>query len=402
MLSILAVILLFTTMVAIHEGGHLIMAKRAGVFCYEFSIGMGPKVISFTIGETLYSLRLFPIGGYVKMAGVEEKLRLEGRVVSIRFQNQKIIELYEKNTSDASSSFLVESIDHSQALIHLKKVSDQTKCAVHYGEDACIIANDGQRIPILPYQRMYQSKKPHKRIAILLAGPLANIILAVFITLGITAYSGVPNNEPIIGSLLTENNHALESSDKILSLNGQAVESWNDLIKKWSDSPTTPVMEILRDDENKKVLVSADLYRFVQPEVTHNPLRIIAVSLERTYHQSTILVNGLKQLFIGELSLHNVSGPAGVMKLSYDVASQSDIITFFMWVSIMNLNVAIFNLLPLPALDGGRIFLILVEWLRGRPIASKKEIWVHFIGFVFMITLTILATWNDIIKFISS
>lgn len=377
-----------------HEFGHLFAAKYNNVNCPEFSVGMGPKLFSIKVNKTAYNFRLFPIGGYVRMAGDDETYYLVERDMYIIVEGEKILSI-EENEVLNSTYVTIKSIDY----IHRKltySINDKI-CSLLLHEDAYVLLKSKKKIYISPYDSMLASKKPLQKSAILLAGPFANIAMALIILFSVNLIHGVPRSELFIGTV-NSSTSTLKPGDQIISIDKKKVENWNELnFILNSSSDTNRKIVIRRGEEYLNVQVKNSIT--LSPMKSRNISSVLTSTYQDTLHYSTILIKGLRDILTGEESLKNLSGPAGVMKQTYDIANTSTFHNLIIWAAIMNLNVAIFNLLPIPALDGGRLLVIIIGVIRRKQIAPEKEGLIHLLGFTFMIGLTILATWNDLVKF---
>ncbi|SEB27711.1 RIP metalloprotease [Paenibacillus sp. 276b] len=392
--AVCSVIIIFMVLVFTHEFGHLFAAKYNNVNCPEFSVGMGPKLFSIKVNKTAYNFRLFPIGGYVRMAGDDETYYLVERDMYIIVEGEKILSI-EENEVLNSTYVTIKSIDY----IHRKltySINDKI-CSLLLHEDAYVLLKSKKKIYISPYDSMLASKKPLQKSAILLAGPFANIAMALIILFSVNLIHGVPRSELFIGTV-NSSTSTLKPGDQIISIDKKKVENWNELnFILNSSSDTNRKIVIRRGEEYLNVQVKNSIT--LSPMKSRNISSVLTSTYQDTLHYSTILIKGLRDILTGEESLKNLSGPAGVMKQTYDIANTSTFHNLIIWAAIMNLNVAIFNLLPIPALDGGRLLVIIIGVIRRKQIAPEKEGLIHLLGFTFMIGLTILATWNDLVKF---
>ncbi|MET1174414.1 M50 family metallopeptidase [Paenibacillus amylolyticus] len=392
--AVCSVIFIFMILVFTHEFGHLFVAKYNNVHCPEFSVGMGPKLFSINVNKTTYNFRLFPIGGYVRMAGDDETYYLVERDMYLVIEGEKILSI-EENEVLNSTYVTIKSIDY----IHRKitySINDKT-CSLLLHEDAYVLLKSKKKIYISPYNSMLASKKPLQKSAILLAGPFANIAMALIILFSVNLIQGVPSSDTFIGTV-NSNSSTLKPGDQIISIDDKRIKNWNELsLILNSKSDKNQKIVFRRGEEYLNVQVENSI--MLSPMMSRNIGSVLTSTYQDTLHYSTILIKGLRDILTGEESLKNLSGPAGVMKQTYDIANTSTFHNLIIWAAIMNLNVAIFNLLPIPALDGGRLLVIIIGVIVRKQIAPEKEGLIHLVGFTFMIGLTILATWNDLVKF---
>ncbi len=266
--SIIAFILILGIIIIIHEGGHFFFARRAGILCHEFSIGMGPAIYKKQFNETTFCIRAIPIGGYVSMAGEEisNELVKVGDTIGINILDNKISEIVTVEEVDAMVRGEVISVDlYGQE-------GNPLYITIHDGfqeqyfevlEDAYYVLKKGEKLQITPYNRCFESKTIWQRFLTLFAGPLMNFILAIILYLIVSFATGVPNTaSTIIGDVSRANSDLLVETengsttkllpgDDIQSINGVKISSWDDLsteLDKLLDTGTTQVkMEVLRN-----------------------------------------------------------------------------------------------------------------------------------------------------------
>ena len=339
MLTLLACIFVFGILVTVHEFGHFITAKLAGMKVEEFSIGFGPKIYQQQEGETLYSLRMLPLGGYNKIAGMDP--------------------------------------DDPEDL-----------------------------------ERGFNSKPVASRMLVILAGSLMNFLLPVLIFFGIFLAYGmeVPQNTPVLGQIVEGYPAAqsgLKEGDRVLSINGQPVSQWPDIRTRLADAGTKPVpFEIQRDKENLTLTVTPVL----NPE-TGKPFIGVVSSLKKVnltpwqaaVSSVTATKNIIKNMYaslyhmITGKTKAELSGPVGVAKMAGQVAHKGfDMLLQF--TAMLSLNLAIINLLPLPALDGGHFLILLIEAVTGYKLGKTAMQNIQKVGVVMILAITIFATFKDLTR----
>lgn len=415
--TVIAFIVIFGTLVAFHEFGHFLFAKRAGIMVREFAIGMGPKIIAIRKGETQYTVRLLPIGGYVRMAGEDfDTVELQpGYRVSVLLNAADEIEKIYLNRNQSNPNVLqleVEKADLDRELFIEGYDEDGEFARFAIARNAVIIEK-GQETLIAPYDRQFESKSLASRAMAIFAGPLFNFILAFFIFLALGLLHGVPTNEPII-SEVNPNTPAqaagIEGGDTVTAVNGKAIDTWTEFSKAIQDSPGIAMtLEIDRKGEAKTIEVTPNTLEEAGREygqlgvVYSSPieqgfLKSIVFGAEQTYSMTIQIFELLGMLITGKFSIDALSGPVGIYKATEAVA-QHGIFNLMNWAAILSINLGIMNLLPLPALDGGRLLFFLFEGLRGKPIDKQKEGMVHFVGIMLLMVLMLVVTWNDIQRF---
>lgn len=335
-MTIIAAIILFGVLIFIHELGHFLFAKKAGVTIHEFSIGMGPKLFSVERGGTKYSVRLLPLGGYVSMEGEDEE------------------------SKDPNS----------------------------FGKKTIL-----------------------QRASILLAGPFFNIILAILLLVPVYMSLGSPSNENVLGKII-ENTPAyevgLKANDKVIEINGQKITTWEDIVANIHKSGGNEIdLKISRDNQTKDIKI--------KPQKNEQGNYVIGIA--PTYEKSIITsvkyafvstVDMSKQMFmfVGQLITgtvpggagNAVAGPIGVIGIVSN-AAKVGIVNLLHIAAVISLNLGILNLLPIPALDGGRLLFLGIEAIRGgKKLDPNKEATINLIGFALLMALMIFVTFKDITR----
>lgn len=415
--TVIAFIIIFGSLVFFHELGHFLFAKKAGIMVREFAIGFGPKILAIRKKETLYTIRLLPLGGYVRMAGEDfdtVELQPGYRVGVILNGNEKIEKIYlNRDVSNPNVLFLeTESADLSKELFIEGYDEDGNLVKYEVSRDA-VIYEKGQETLIAPYDRQFDSKSLGSRAMAIFAGPLFNFILAFFIFLAIGLINGIPTNEPIIKEVVSDSPAyaaGMESGDFVKEVDGKSVESWQEFTETIQQNPGNRLqMKVERDGEMVTLAVVPDTVtdagkEFGQIGVMYesplekNALKAFAFGAEQTYSWMKRIFELLGMLVTGKFTIDALSGPVGIYKATETVA-QWGIFSLMNWAAVLSINLGIMNLLPLPALDGGRLLFFLFEGLRGKPIDKQKEGMVHFVGIMLLMVLMLVVTWNDIQRF---
>lgn len=348
-MTVIYFILILSVIIIIHELGHLIAAKHFGVYCKEFSIGMGPMIYQKQINETAWSIRALPIGGYVAMAG--------------------------------------ETLE-----------------------------DDGEDEEDIPFERTINGIKPWKQIVVMAAGAIMNILLAWVIFVGITAYQGqiaIPGS-PIITSF-SENSPAEKAgfhvNDEIIKVqNGthsETVDEFDDVVEFINYFQGETTFTVLRDGKEVQIKMtpvldeSENIYKMGVYHDNYdvkkiNLLEAIPYGTQKMVDSVATILDSLGKLVQG-IGLKNLSGPVGIFKMT-DQITQTGFLTTLAFVGLLSVNVGIFNLLPIPILDGGRIFITLIEMLIGRKLSERVQNVIMTIGLVAIVALMLFATWNDITR----
>ncbi|WP_163151268.1 RIP metalloprotease RseP [Anoxybacillus sp. MB8] len=414
--TVIAFIVIFGALVFFHELGHFIFAKRAGILCREFAIGFGPKVFSMKKGETTYTIRLLPLGGFVRMAGEDPEMIdvKRGQVVGLLFHAdgkvKKVIVNHKDEYPDAKI-IEVERADFEHELYIEGYEGDDERLQRFELSDPAYIVIDREEVQIAPYDRQFGSKTLGQRAMAIFAGPLMNFILALVIFIVIGLLQGYPVDKPVIGEL-TEDGAArqagLQQGDIVISIDGQTMSSWTDVVTVIRKSPEKPLQfQVNRNGQMIDLTVTPEK-KTIEGETigligVYGPMEksffgAIKQGALETYYWTKEIIVGLGHLLTGKFSFDMLSGPVGIAVSTHKVA-QSGVYYLMKWGAILSINLGIINLLPLPALDGGRLTFFAIEALRGKPIDRQKEGIVHFIGFALLMLLMLVVTWNDIQKF---
>jgi regulator of sigma E protease len=414
MQTALAFIIIFGSLVFFHELGHFLFAKRAGILVREFAIGMGPKIFGYTKGETIYTIRLLPIGGYVRMAGEDlDQIELKPgyRVGLILNEDNTVgkIVLNQKNTYDNILFMEVERADLSKDLWIEGYDEDEQLQRYTIARDAIVVEN-GKETILAPYDRQFDSKSLGHRALTIFAGPLFNFILAFIIFIALALLQGVPTYEPVVTGVNEDTPAAkagLQAGDLVTEINGEKIEVWDELaaavqqkageelefvVERNDESFTYFITPELKEVEGKQVGIIGITYR---SPVERDLLAAPGYAVDQMYNGATFIYKALLDLVTGKSSIDALSGPVGIYEATDQVASMGIYMLMF-WAAMLSINLGIMNLLPLPALDGGRLIFFAYEAIRGKPVDRQKEGLVHFVGIVLLMLLMVVVTWNDI------
>ncbi|WP_163469457.1 RIP metalloprotease [Fusobacterium sp. IOR10] len=335
-MKIIISLIVLGIVIIIHELGHFLSAKFFKIPVSEFSIGMGPEVYTYDGDRTKYSFRAIPIGGYVNIKGME------------------------------------------------------------IGDDI---------------ENGFNKKNPFVRFIVLIAGVFMNFLLAYVILFGMYYSSGeiILNNKPIIGQVLERQSNyknPLKVNDKILKINDEKIVEWNDIktsVYNLKNKGQAVNILVLRDNQEKNIQVKLEkndrnneYYFGIIPEYTvrkNGVLKTLKLSSQGFVETFKQIFLGFEKLVKGEVNKKEISGPIGIINIVGE-ASQNGIGSLVWLVAILSINIGIFNLLPFPALDGGRILFIILELL-GIKIDKEKEESIHKVGMIMLFLLIIFVTTND-------
>lgn len=423
LVTIIAFIIVFGVLVTVHEYGHMFFAKRAGIMCPEFAIGMGPKIFSFRKNETLYTIRLLPVGGYVRMAGdgleeppvepgmnVKIKLNEENEITHIilddhhKFQQ---IEAIEVKKCDFKDDLFIEGITAYDNERHHFKIARKS-----------FFVENGSLVQIAPRDRQFAHKKPWPKFLTLFAGPLFNFILALVLFIGLAYYQGTPTSTvEQVADKYPVQQAGLQKGDKIVQIGKYKISEFDDVDKaldKVKDNKTTVKFErngktksvelTPKKTERKLTKVSSETKYVLgfQPASERTLFKPIVYGFESFLKGSTLIftavVGMLASIFTGGFSFDMLNGPVGIYH-NVDSVVKAGIISLIGYTALLSVNLGIMNLIPIPALDGGRILFVIYEAIFRKPVNKKAETTIIAIGAIFMVVIMILVTWNDIRRY---
>ncbi|HEM5091099.1 TPA: RIP metalloprotease RseP [Streptococcus suis] len=416
MKGILAFIFIFGVIVVVHEFGHFYFAKKAGILVREFAIGMGPKIFAHTGKDgTLYTIRILPLGGYVRMAGWgEDKTEIKtGSPASLSLNEAGVvtrINLSGKQLDSLSLPMNVTSFDFEEKLEITGLVLDESKTYT-VDHDATIVEEDGTEVRIAPLDVQYQNATVWGKLITNFAGPMNNFILGILVFIILFFMQGGVANPSSNAVSITEGgvlqNVGLVTGDKILSVNGQATDTYTDIAtiisQAASEASTAPSFDLVVEHEGteKSLTVTAekvdDSYRIgISPILKTGFLDKIIGGFQQAGATAVIVVTALKNL-IANFDVKQLGGPVAIYSVSNQAAANG-------WVSVFNLmamlsiNIGIFNLIPIPALDGGKIVMNILEGIRRKPLKPETESYITLAGVAIMVVLMLVVTWNDIMR----
>ncbi|MCR5482760.1 MAG: RIP metalloprotease RseP [Clostridia bacterium] len=331
-MTIICALLVFCLLIFTHEFGHFIVAKAVGVKVNEFSLGMGPALFSRQKGETLYSLRLLPIGGYCAMEGEDEE-----------------------------------------------------------SDDA----------------RAFNKKPAWAKIAVIFAGPFMNVVTAVIVMTIIVISLGVATCElDTVDEGGPAWNAGVRPGDVVTAMDGQPIEHWNDIRVIATDHKSDDVsLTVERDGREMTFEMKAERAEDgrsvvgINPVLSRNPVKALGYGAKACWNMLTSMVDILHSLFNGEVPVSDLSGPVGVVYAVNTTIKHGAVYLGYL-TALISLNLALVNLLPFPALDGGRIVFVIIRLFTGRVITDAIEAKVHFAGIILLFALMIYVTWQDIVRFI--
>ncbi|SDB88996.1 regulator of sigma E protease [Pelagirhabdus alkalitolerans] len=411
--TIIAFILMFGLLVFVHEFGHFLFAKKAGMLVREFAIGFGPKIFSIKKSETLYTIRLLPMGGYVRVAGEDPEIidLKPGQHIGLTFNEHNQVKQIIINHKDKHPNAEVIEVEGSDLdhKLYIKGtlLGESDPQTFKVSETADYVMNEVET-QIAPFNRQFQAKSKSKRAMQLFAGPLMNFILTVVLFFILGAFGGIPVEEAKIGDVQPGSpaeTAGFEAGDEIVEIDGHPIQEWSDFQSIVREHPNQELtMIVLRNGSSESINVvpasqeiedmtigQIGVMQYLESSLT----RAVPYSFEQTYEWSKMILVNLGMLVTGQFSVDMLSGPVGIYDAT-DQIVQTGFWNFIQWTAALSVNLGIINLLPLPALDGGRLLFVGIEAVRGKPLSTEKEGLVHFIGFALLMLLMLIVTWNDI------
>ncbi|SCZ04182.1 regulator of sigma E protease [Paenibacillus polysaccharolyticus] len=412
-------VLMFFVIVTVHEWGHYYFAKRAGILVREFAIGFGPKLFSYKRNETQFTLRLLPFGGYARMAGEDPELIeiQEGQTIAVRTVDNQVKMIYLDQLDNRKNVIRGEviSIDMENALKLQLDVDGEVQ---HYQiHPQAMLVSRGKQTQIAPKDRQFGSKTVAQRAMAIFAGPLMNFILAFVLFAVYAQMAGVPVENPKnlqIGEVFkggAADQANLQKGDIIETINGTVIgtdsKKMVSMIAESKDKPmewtlrrgnetfnVTITPRAVEGQEGGKVGIAP-----VLPTRSVGFVEMFKFSGVAMVDTTRVIFEGFRHL-INQFSMDDIGGPVRTFEVTGQIAKQG-IEQLTRWAAILSLYLGIFNLLPIPALDGSRLVFLGIEALRGRPVDPNREGMVHFVGFAMLFVLMLAVTYNDILRLIN-
>ena len=415
MLGILTFILVFGIIVVVHEFGHFYFAKKSGILVREFAIGMGPKIFAH-IGKdgTAYTIRILPLGGYVRMAGWgDDTTEIKtGTPVSLTLTDDgkvKRINLSGKKLDQTALPMQVTQFDFEDKLFIKGLVLEEEKTfAVDH--DATVVEADGTEVRIAPLDVQYQNATIWGKLITNFAGPMNNFILGVVVFWILIFMQGgvrdVATNQFHVMPQGALAKVGVPETAQITKIGSHEISNWENLIQAVeteTKDKTAPSLDVTisENGSDKQVTVTPEENQGsyllgVQPGIKSDFLSMFVGGFTTAADSALRILSALKNL-IFQPDLNKLGGPVAIFKASSD-AAKNGIENVLYFLAMISINIGIFNLIPIPALDGGKIVLNILEAIRRKPLKQEIETYVTLAGVVIMVVLMIAVTWNDIMR----
>ena len=377
---------------------------------------MGPKIFAHTGKDgTLYTIRILPLGGYVRMAGWgEDKTEIKtGTPASLSLNEAGVvtrINLTGKQLDNLSLPMNVTSFDFEEKLEITGLVLEESK-TYKVDHDATIVEEDGTEVRIAPLDVQYQNATVWGRLITNFAGPMNNFILGILLFIFLMFMQGgvadLSSNAVSITDGGALQAAGLVTGDKILSVNGDATDSYTEVAtiisKAAADATTAPSFGLVveHDGATKNVTVTAEkvdgTYRIgISPILKTGFVDKIVGGFQEAGATALLIVTALKNL-IANFDVKQLGGPVAIYKVSAQ-AAEFGLASVLGLMAMLSINLGIFNLIPIPALDGGKIVMNILEAIRRKPLKPETESYITLAGVAVMVVLMIVVTWNDIIR----
>ena len=403
-MGIIFTIEILGVIVFLHELGHFATAKYFGMPVSEFAIGMGPKVFSVKKGETVYSIRALPLGGFVNIEGMQpEKFDLE------EFKKEKTDEIIDELKSEQGILDKKDEIGENVETEDEKFIDEVSKRLDKAVEMELKKQENIQK-------NGFFTKSPFSRFVVLIAGVTMNFIsalIALFLLLSITGIMPIKYTMPVVGEIQADSRakEKLRVNDRILAVNGENVSNWVEMSEKITKISQNYKNEdvnlkILRN--NKEITENVKLTYYKEAKVNLLGIQVlpqktnvgerIKMSFVMFGDYFKITLDGVRMLVTGKVAMKEMTGPVGLPKVVGEAYGKGGFFALLGIFILISINIGIMNLLPIPALDGGRLIFVIPEFF-GIKVNKKIEERIHMIGMVFLIVLMLVIVFFDVTKY---
>jgi regulator of sigma E protease len=441
-LSLLATVVALSVLILVHEFGHFFAAKSVDIAAPRFSLGLGPRVAGFKWGETDFVISAIPLGGYVKMAGMEDDEGME-----VLEGGEPAPPVDPARTFDAKPLWARAWVISAGVIMNLlfallanlvlafgqgEAYIAETRLAPEMGatgsaaqvrqipEGARVVSVGGQ--PVSSWDAMQEKLEtaPAGPVAIGLEGrPAVTLALPAPGAARDSVRSALrPVSEPVLGVVLPGDAAAradLRVGDRILAIDGRPVASWTDVVQRVRASPARAMrVEVQREGERRTLTVTPRSEREEGklvgkigaqeqlPRIAHRRVGFgasLALGWNQTVRMVELLLTTLRDLFTGALSPRNLGGLLAIGEASGQSAEQGPW-EYLGFLAFLSVNLAVLNLLPIPILDGGHLMFLAIEAVRGRPLSLEARIRLSHVGLIIVVGLMLWANGNDVVRLV--
>ena len=423
-MSIIIAFLILGIVIIVHELGHFVAAKLNGIMVEEFSVGMGPRIISTQRGETLYSLRVVPFGGSCMMKGEDEDNTAEGSFNSKSVWRRIAViaagPLFNFILAFFGALVIISIVGYDPPRI-LQVEEDSTAWEAGLREGDILTEFDGHTIDfgrdMSLYEQLYGLNGDVITLSFLRDGQEHTISYQPDVEhrylLGISYYQTEEQAEVTVSSGGAAEQAGLVSGDIIIGMGNTDIASGMELAEYFSEYSLTGesvTVRYLHDGLEYETELTPQETDVVQTGFVYNlyrektdPVGVLKYSALEVRYWISATLQSLRMLVMGQLGLDVLSGPVGVVQVIGETYEETrDEGPLMTWLTMLNLtilltaNLGVMNLLPLPALDGGRLVFLLIEAVRGKPVNREAEAMVHFAGILLLFGLMIFVTIQDV------
>ena len=410
MLTIISAIVVFSIIVLVHEYGHYKVALSVGIKVEEFAIGMGPVIYKKEKHGIIYSFRAIPIGGFVRMEGEEEDVKS-----STGFSNKTVWQRFKviaagpiMNFILALILFIVIAVSYGVAgnkVDILDESSNEYVAGMRTGDKIISINDKKAYIWEDIYYQIINAEKDSYTAKIERDGKILelNIKNNYRKLVGIT--SNILNGETTTTVSPTDMNSpaykaGIKDGDKVVKINDMPVNTWEEITSEINrvDSDVIKIT-VDRDGETRDFEMTPQKQISVRynTQIEKSFVTAIASSAYKTVYYIRLMFDVILKLVTGQLGGDAVGGPVMVISMVGE-AAKSGILSLLNLAAFISINIGFMNLLPIPALDGSKLVFLIIEAIRGKAIPIEKESFVHFIGFVLLISLMLFVTYKDVLR----
>jgi len=424
-LKILIAILIFSVIIIFHELGHFLLAKRNGIKVTEFSLGMGPRLLSTQKGETRYSLKLFPIGGSCMMVGEDDDDDSEGSFnkasVWARISVVAAGPIFNFILAFVFAMIITSVAGYDPArVLQVEENSPAAKAGLQEGD--IITEFQGRNIvlgrDLDSYMMLHGLEDEDITLTYKRDGKEKEVSFEAYseekYMLGFS-YVPTPDSEPEITQVVLNGammEAGVQAGDIIREINGEAIETSQEIQEYWEKNPldgSEISLGIERDGEVQTISLKPQMTKQIDTGFVYNLYRektnflgVLRYSASEVRYWISNTIESLMMLIKGQFSVNDLSGPVGIIDVigdSYEEAKEEGTVMVWLqmlyWAILLSANLGVMNLLPIPALDGGRLVFLAVEAVRKKKLDPNIEGMVHFAGFVLLMLLMVFVMFND-------